>query len=164
MHLEGTGIWSADMRYVGQKSELPVPMDLGDLTASAIDDAFFGVYAERYGHTRRVAPTEIVNLRVMAVGAIEKADLARLSPPAANPDADADGVLARRRVFFRETGWTECPVYDRYRIAVGARIPGPAIVEELGATTVVGPADAFTVDAQHNLVVDVRAEGAAQGA
>ena len=73
-------------------------------------------------------------------------------------------MLARRRVFFRETGWTECPVYDRYRIAVGARIPGPAIVEELGATTVVGPADAFTVDAQHNLVVDVRAEGAAQGA
>ena len=38
------------------------------------------------------------------------------------------------------------------------------IVEELGATTVVGPADSFTVDAQHNLVVDVRAEGAAQGA
>ena len=72
----------------------------------------------------------------------------------------ANGV----ELIFRETGWTECPVYDRYRIAVGARIPGPAIVEELGATTVVGPADAFTVDAQHNLVVDVRAEGAAQGA
>lgn len=154
-------VCTADMRYVGQKSELPVPIALGDLSARALDDAFFAIYAERYGHTKRVAPTEIVNLRVMAIGAIEKADLSRLSPPAANPASDADGVLERRRVYFRDTGWTECPVYDRYRIAAGAHIRGPAIVEELGATTVVGPADAFTIDAQHNLVVDVRAEGAA---
>jgi N-methylhydantoinase A len=154
-------VCTADMRYVGQKSEVPVPLDLSNLSPQAVDEAFFGVYAERYGHTRRVAPTEIVNLRVMAIGAIEKADLARLSPPAANPDSDANGVLARRRVFFRETGWTDCPVYDRYRIAVGTRVPGPAIVEELGATTVVGPSDSFLVDAQHNLIVDVRGEALA---
>ncbi|MFO1283231.1 MAG: hydantoinase/oxoprolinase family protein [Burkholderiales bacterium] len=149
-----------DMRYVGQKSELPVPVDSANLTPAGIDEAFFAVYAERYGHTKRVAPTEIVNIRAMAVGAIEKADLARLSPPAANPDSDADGVLSRRQVYFRESGWIECPVYDRYRLAVGAQVPGPAIVEELGATTVVGPRDRFRVDAQHNLVVDVRADDA----
>ena len=151
-------VCTADMRYVGQKSELPVPLDLARLSPQAIDEAFFAVYAERYGHTKRVAPTEIVNIRAMAVGAIEKADLGRLSPPAANPDSDANGVLSRRRVYFRESGWVDCPVYDRYRLAIGAEVAGPAIVEELGATTVVGPRDRFRVDPQHNLVVDVRAD------
>ncbi|MCC7039209.1 MAG: hydantoinase/oxoprolinase family protein [Burkholderiales bacterium] len=149
---------TADMRYVGQKSELVVPVDLAQLTIDNVNEAFFRVYAERYGHERRVAPTEIVNVRVMATGAIEKADLARLSPPSANPQSDADGVLERRKVFFLQTGWVDCPVYDRYRLAAGRHVDGPAIVEELGATTVVGPTDTFTIDAQHNLVVTIGKE------
>jgi N-methylhydantoinase A len=155
----------ADMRYVGQKSELPIPLDIAHLDATSIDAAFFAIYAERYGHARRVAPTEIVNIRVMAVGTIEKADLSRLRPPAALPGADPSGVLGHRQVYFGATGWTECPIYDRYRLEPGVSIKGPAIVEELGATTVVGPLDGFAVDAQYNLVVDVRAEaGAAEAA
>lgn len=146
---------SADMRYVGQKSELPVPLDAQRLEIDALNEAFFAVYAERYSHSRRAAPTEIVNIRVMAVGEIEKADLRKLSAPAIGSSA-----VVPRPVYFGGTGWLECPVYDRYALASGDRFEGPAIIEELGATTVVGPLDVFTVDAQHNLVIDVRAEQA----
>jgi len=148
---------SADMRYVGQKSELPVPVDTQRLDTDTLNEAFFGVYAERYSHSRRAAPTEIVNIRVTAVGEIEKADLSKLSAPATR---DSAGAVVSRPVYFGGKGWMDCPVYDRYRLAIGSRFDGPAIIEELGATTVVGPLDVFSVDAQHNLVVDVRAEAA----
>ena len=39
------------------------------------------------------------------------------------------------------------PVYDRYALRPGARIAGPAIIEEREATTVIPPGDSVTVDA-----------------
>jgi 5-oxoprolinase (ATP-hydrolysing) len=40
--------------------------------------------------------------------------------------------------------WRQCqtPVYDRYALEVGDVIPGPAIIEEREATTVIAPATA----------------------
>ena len=38
------------------------------------------------------------------------------------------------------------PVFDRERLAVGARIGGPAIVEEAGGTTVIPPGWTIEVD------------------
>ena len=148
---------SADMRYVGQKSELPVPVDADKLSVAALNEAFFGVYAERYSHSKRAAPTEIVNIRVMAVGEIEKADLRKLSPPATRNESLAPGQLAHRQVYFGGSGWLDCPVYDRYRLSPGDKFDGPAIIEELGATTVIRPADKFSVDAQHNVIVEISA-------
>ena len=48
----------------------------------------------------------------------------------------------------------DCPVYDRYRLAPGCRIAGPALIEEREATCVVGPGAAITVDGRHNLVAE----------
>ena len=40
-------------------------------------------------------------------------------------------------MYFPETrGYVRCPVYDRARLPVGARIEGPAVVEEPESTTV----------------------------
>jgi N-methylhydantoinase A len=46
-------------------------------------------------------------------------------------------------------------VYDRYRLAPGARIAGPAIVEERESTLVIGPGGDAVVDERWNLVVTV---------
>ena len=52
-----------------------------------------------------------------------------------------------------EGGWQQTPVYDRRRLRPGRRLPGPALVTEYSATTVV-PAD-FTahLDDAFNLVL-----------
>ncbi len=39
------------------------------------------------------------------------------------------------------------PVYDRYALAPGQTVAGPAIIEEREATTVIAPGDSLTVDA-----------------
>ncbi len=46
-------------------------------------------------------------------------------------------------------------MYDRYALAPGARIAGPAIVEEREATTVIPPGDSVSVDATGTLAVDI---------
>ena len=51
---------------------------------------------------------------------------------------------------------TDVTVYDRYRLGPGATFLGPAIVEERESTTVIGPGAAVTVDAEGNLVVEVK--------
>jgi N-methylhydantoinase A len=49
----------------------------------------------------------------------------------------------------------DCPVYDRYRLFEGARIQGPAVVEERESTAVVGPRAHAVVDPYLNLLMTV---------
>ena len=45
-------------------------------------------------------------------------------------------------------------MYDRYALGAGARLAGPAIVEERESTTVLPPGTAATVDEYANLLVE----------
>ena len=47
-----------------------------------------------------------------------------------------------------------CPVYDRERLRAGNRFAGPAIVEQMDATTVVLPAMAARVEPYLNLILE----------
>jgi N-methylhydantoinase A len=59
----------------------------------------------------------------------------------------------RRRVYFAGAGWRACPCLDREQLGVGGVVTGPAIVEQLDATTVVPPGRRATVDRVGNLVI-----------
>jgi len=63
------------------------------------------------------------------------------------------GQPSRRRVYFAGAGWKACPCIERDRLGVGAVVTGPAIVEQLDATTVVPPGQRATVDRAGNLVI-----------
>ena len=52
----------------------------------------------------------------------------------------------------------EWPVYDRYALAPGATITGPALIEERESTCVIGAGDVATVDAHCNLVATSSAD------
>jgi N-methylhydantoinase A len=54
-------------------------------------------------------------------------------------EAGVAALKGRRRVHFAETGAVETPVYNRYALAPGARLEGPAVFEENESTFVVGP-------------------------
>ena len=51
--------------------------------------------------------------------------------------------------------WTETAVYDRSTLSCGQSFPGPAIVEEQGATTVMAPGDHAVIDDRNNIVIFV---------
>ena len=51
------------------------------------------------------------------------------------------------------TGWVETPVHDRSRLPVGAEIVGPAVIEEMSATTLLHPGQRAITDPAGNLIV-----------
>jgi N-methylhydantoinase A len=138
------------MRYVGQAWELlvRVPDDVDSM--DALDEAFHRSHERRYGH-RNAGAVEIVNFRLTAVGATAKPGL----PPPGAVGSVAEARRAERPVYF-DGGFMVSPVYDRERLAERARLSGPAILEEMGATTVVPPGWSATVGTWGELILERR--------
>ena len=132
----------ADMRYVGQAHELAIPI-AGEPNADGLADAFNASYEKAYGHCNRDEPIEIVNLRLAVIVPVPQPRLRARRP-------DTDSGTGERGVWFGD-GFTPTAVYERRRMAIGDWIPGPAVVEEAGATTVVFPDWRLQRDEHDNL-------------
>jgi N-methylhydantoinase A len=145
---------SADMRYVGQGYELSVALPEGPLgpgTAAALRTAFDEVYAQRYGYSDEGAAVELVTVAVTVTGAGPEVRLPEHRPGTRDV---AEARKPDRPAYFPETrGYVRCAIYDRARLPVGARLEGPAVVEEPESTTVLPPGAVAEVDRWANLVV-----------
>lgn len=141
---------SLGMRYVGQAWELLVRVPDEADSMEDLDEAFHRSHERRYGH-RNDGAVEIVNFRLTATGATPKPLLPR--PQAVGSVAEA--LRTERPVHF-DGGFVTSPVYARERLARGACLSGPAIVEEMGATTVVPPMWSATVGAWGELILERR--------
>ena len=144
----------ADMRYVGQGHEIrvPLPPDALDAThAAGLAERFRDVYRELYERLGPPVAIEVLNWRVVSSG---PNPALRLRMDSSGSSHAADAIKGQRPAYFPETaGYTETPIYDRYRLAPGASFSGPAIVEERESTVIVGPGAACETDAQWNLVI-----------
>jgi N-methylhydantoinase A/oxoprolinase/acetone carboxylase beta subunit len=149
-----TVVRAVDARYVGQGYELTVPVPPGPLDAAAlarVRAAFDAIYAARYGYAQPAEPVEAVTWKLSAIGGAPRVTLAK-----AATSPVAGGLKGRRRAYFPETGgWVDCPIYDRYKLAAGMQIAGPAIVEERESTSVLPPGAVATVDEYANLSVEI---------
>jgi N-methylhydantoinase A len=148
-----------DMRYIGQSYELAIPLTgSGAVEWAGLAPAFHAEHLRRFGHSDPAAPMEVVSFGVTATGLIETPELPR--PPEGGsepPEAARSGV---RRAFFETIGpqgggWIECPLWQREALLAGNSVAGPAIVEEVSATTVLYPGDVAGVDPVGSLVVEI---------
>lgn len=121
------------MRYVGQSWELLVRVPAGAASMADLERAFHRAHEQRYGHAGAGA-AEIVNFRLTARGAVAKPPPVRWSVTGTL----ADARRAERPVHF-DGAPRPVPVYARGRLPVAVTVPGPALVEEMGATTVIPP-------------------------
>jgi N-methylhydantoinase A len=144
--------WLADLRYANQLFELSIPFPgatVTDATIEALVAAFHARHEALYSYAARDAVVEIVNLRVTAVGALDRPEASRLAPAAGEPVP-----VGRRSVHFAEAGgFVDCPVFNRDGLAPGSRFTGPAIIDQLDTTIVVHPGQAAETDAYGNLLV-----------
>jgi N-methylhydantoinase A len=144
---------SADMRYVRQGRELSVPIPSGKLSRESVETirrSFQSVYQERYSRYLTNVPIESVSWRVAVSGPGPSIQPMRLEESLAGGSAFKN----KRPVYFPEyKGFTECQVYDRYRMAPGTKLDGPAIVEERESTLVVGPGGKLSIDGSLNAIV-----------
>jgi len=147
---------SVDMRYVGQNYELSVPLPGGPITPQTIGSLAASFAAEHhrlYGFVAGDEPIQFVTFRAEATGVVRKAALRQAPDGGPDPSAAAFG---RRDVWLREMGaFVSCPLYDRERLAAGNRIEGPAIVEQMDATTLIVPGATATVDQYLNLLMEL---------
>ena len=146
-----------DMSYVGQTHTVAVPLD-GDfaggragLTRATIAAAFDRAYTRVYGRLLEGVPTRVLNLRLAAIGRRPAFDLAALKPDPANT---LDKARRPARKLWVDRAWREAPVFARLDLPVGARIVGPAILEQPDTTIYVDPGLSARVDALGNVVME----------
>lgn len=145
---------AADLRYLGQSSELTVPFTApvpapGDI--AALVDAFQADYLTTFGYSND-EPLELVNIRLTARGL--SAD--RLDFTALRLDARAvAGAHGERSVSFdRAAGPVPTRLLARGEIGP-ARLEGPIVIESYDTTILVPPGAAVRADAIGNLIIDL---------
>jgi N-methylhydantoinase A len=146
---------TVDMRYAGQNYELAVPLPAGPITARTLDQlaqGFAEAHQRMYGFVAEDELVQLVTFRVEATGRVAKATLEQ----AAMSGADASGAIRERRAVWiaEENGNVPCPVYARDQLKPGNRFAGPAIVEQMDATTLVLPGMTARVDSYLNLILE----------
>ena len=151
---------AADMQFRGQTHLIRVELPSAEIVAGnwpveALQHRFAEAYFARFAVRLPEIGTVLVNLISTLIG--HRPALAPEALIAADPrgTALADALIDQREVWFGG-GFHLTPVFDRARLPLGTGFAGPAIVQQLDATTVVGPGDEAFVDHLGNLVIDVR--------
>jgi N-methylhydantoinase A len=140
----------AEMRYAGQRHNIKVPVT-GARDVAAVRKAFDRDYERRYGHADAKAAAELQALHLSGFARLRRPDLAKLP----RPDREA-GKPGTRMVHFGGAGGKalKVDVYDRWSMSPGFKAKGPALIEEYGSTTLVGPDDSFEIGTLHEIRID----------
>ena len=144
-----------EVRYAGQDFTMPVPAEPDAFEAGGstrIRARFEALHEQQFGYHDPDRGLEIVNLRVVAVG--RRPSWPR---PAVRVAPGPHGRSGGRAVYFDEADRpVEAAVIERDRLAAGATVDGPAIVQEYGSTTVLFPGDLARVAPTGELLVLIR--------
>jgi len=148
-----------EARYAGQSYELPVPFDHRDGEAwNRLAEDFHAAHRRRFGHADPEAPIEIVGFGATAIGKVDTPELPELASGGAMPPPAAQ--IGTRRVFFEgeavgeRGGWSAARILLRDKLLAGNAIEGPAVIEEVSATTVLYPGDRARVLGNGALLVE----------
>lgn len=145
---------TVDMRYEGQNYELSIGVDdESDSTSlEKLQSDFAAAHQRLYGFVAAADPVQIVTCRIEATGLVDKAQL----QPRVMATSDANvAIAATRDVYFPEVGdFVSTPVYARELLAPGHSFVGPAVVEQMDATTLVLPSMRAQVDSNLNLILE----------
>ncbi len=143
------------MRYVGQEHSVTVDLpEMGGDWIATIKAIFDKVHDQRYGHSAPTEEVEIVSLRSMVFGVLEKPSFEKIENGEEEPPPSAQ--RKDRNVYLLGQGEpTNCRVFARDQLRAGNKIQGPALIEEAASTSLVLPADTATVDPYGNLIIGV---------
>jgi N-methylhydantoinase A/oxoprolinase/acetone carboxylase beta subunit len=132
---------SLDMRYKGQAYEISLPFTTG------YEAEFSRRHEQLYGYANPARATEIVHLRVKAIG--------RTSKPAL-PNSDTALCDLPKPSSIRPTHFgrhaVQTPIYHRELLSAGMQGQGPALIVSGQSTTVIPPHYRFAIDGVGTLI------------
>ncbi|MCP3465754.1 MULTISPECIES: hydantoinase/oxoprolinase family protein [unclassified Bradyrhizobium] len=141
---------SIDMMYRGQWRSLAVtaPRPIGKV--ADLVQSFHAEHQREYNFRRDDSPVSLFRLNLKAIGVVPKAEFAIHKPTGVIPEP-----VSSRRVWFDGNG-LDTPVYARDDLPCGFSFQGPAIIEQVDATTVVPPGASAEVDKYLNIIIRVK--------
>jgi N-methylhydantoinase A len=140
-----------DVRYIGQEYYLRIPISNETLDVTKLSQDFNDEHERNYGYATREFACEMVNLRVTALGLVE-----RPSFPEYPERSAADGALVAsmiRAVFF-DGAMVDTNIYKVESLRAGDSITGPAVIEDPRSTVVVLPGQRASVDHLRNIHIE----------
>ncbi len=137
-----------DMRYLGQEHTVKTPYRTDGVRELA--DEFGRLHEKNYTFKLEGAPTEIVNLHLVAAGMINKPKIREI----VGHEGRMEGAVKEiRSVLFEGMGRCDTKIYDPALLPVNAEIEGPAIVEERTSAVVVYQGQNAHLDSYGNIIV-----------
>ncbi|MDO5032134.1 hydantoinase/oxoprolinase family protein [Corynebacterium sp.] len=146
--------FTASMRYRGQWRSLTVEIPDSESPLADAIELFHDEHEREYSFSRRDGAVEFYQIGLVAIGELE-------SPPFARYEVhehEAGEPETYRDVYFSSNGgWARVPVYQRTELSAGARLHGPAIIDQFDATTVIPPGDTAEIDEWSNIRIHIGA-------
>lgn len=142
---------SADLRYLGQEYTVRVNFQDTVIDASAVEtlkSTFHNLHQQIFGHSNAEGEVEIVNLRLVGLGRLDKITKRKSS----EFSQEAPCPIKSQKAIFAGKEY-DAQIYSRKALIPGQSFEGPAIVEELTATTVVPPSWKVYVDEYRNMLI-----------
>jgi len=145
---------SADMQFVGQTHIINVPLPSSSVSRETLQQLFEKAYFARFKVKLPEIRANLVNLNTSVTGVRPQIDLSRLIDPEGRA-ATLDEARREIRPVWYHGRWHDTPVYAREKLPLDAVIDGPAILEQMDATTVLEPGDHARSDADGNIIIDI---------
>jgi len=120
-----------DFRYSGQEYVLTIPLAVDAIEMDKIRIDFDAAYLRQYGHNSPENRVEMANIRVAALGRLNR-------PKNALPLPDTPREERARDVWFAGKAHNT-RILDRNAISEGDVVHGPAIIEEVTSTSLLPP-------------------------
>lgn len=143
---------TVDVRYAGQEHAVTVAFPADDTDVQrAITEDFTRLHERQYGHTMD-DPVEVTTFRLRATGTVDKPTL----PPLPERTGGGPAPLAARAVYLDEDRpAVDYGLFAREELRAGDAIPGPAVIAEHTATTILHAGDLLRVGRHGELVITV---------
>ena len=146
---------SCDMRYKGQNYELSIPILVGDgnneIDIAVMIRDFSKSHIQNYGYSNADDPVEVINIR-----RVVKIQFDRPGGIVYQGGLSKTETRSSRAIFFEYDTPVVSEIYLRDELTAGDVLKGPAVVEQLDATTLIFPGDRALVDDALNLVMELR--------
>ncbi|MET0193124.1 MAG: hydantoinase/oxoprolinase family protein, partial [Hyphomicrobiaceae bacterium] len=144
----------ADMQFRGQTHLIRVALPRADVTREEMQGLFETAYFNRFQVRLPEIKAVLVNLVTSVIGRRRRFPMAALLDAGGRATRVEGAIIAERRLYARGI-WQVAPVLDRAKLPIGARIAGPAVVQQVDATTLIEPGSAALVDDIGNLRIAV---------
>ena len=148
--------YQMDLRYLGQEHTLSVvvPSHFTEVAKITASKAFDDLHYATYGHNAPEENKEVVSIRAIGIGKVNKPSLQAIQSGRKKPVLAAQ--TGERSVYRGKGRKEQFRIFRRERLLANNVIEGPAVIEEVTATTVVENNQICTVDQYGNLIINLK--------